>query len=143
MQNNIIRIETAEQIERCFEAFKALRLHVEKSSFVKQVIRQQEQGYRIVAIDSNGIIPSAAGYRFAEFLAWGKVLYIDDLTTLPDHRGNGYAGQLMDFLIAEARERDCDQLHLDTGYVRHDAHKLYLKKGLKFVSHHASLILEK
>lgn len=53
-------METAEQIERCFEAFKALRPHVEKSTFVKQVIRQQEQGYKIVAIDSNGIIPSAA-----------------------------------------------------------------------------------
>ena len=33
----------------------------------------------------------------------------------------------------------CDGLHLDPGYARHDAHRLYLRKGLQFNSHHLAL----
>ena len=33
----------------------------------------------------------------------------------------------------------CDGLHLDPGYARHDAHRLYLSKGLQFNCHHLAL----
>ena len=91
------------------------------------------------SLKHEGIVKSAAGFRIAEFLAWGKVLYIDDLITLPAEKKRGYAGELLDWLIAYAQNQQCEGVHLDTGYTRHDAHRLYLRKGLQFKSHHLTL----
>ena len=143
MEPKIFIAESEDEIERCYEAFKALRPHIEKGSFIAQVLRQRKQSFQIVAVQIGDTIPSAAGFRFAEFLAWGKVLYIDDLTTLADHRGNGYAAMLMDWLIELAKREHCDGLHLDTGHQRHLAHKLYLSKGLEINAHHLSVELNK
>ena len=133
---------TEEEIGLCFDAFKALRPNLDnKEAFVDQVLRQQKQSYRIVAIQLEGEVPSAAGFRFGEFLAWGKTLYVDDLTTLPEYRGRGFGGRLMDWLIDHASKQGCDSLHLDSGYTRHDAHRLYLNKGLVMASHHLAVEL--
>ena len=138
--SEIFIASNAEEIASCYEAFKALRPHLcSKEDFISQVARQQNQSYKIVAIKAEGKVPSAAGFRFAEFLAWGKVLYIDDLTTLPEARGKGYGGLLMDWLVEHAKSNECDALHLDTGYTRHNAHRLYLNKGLELKSHHLSI----
>ena len=86
-------------------------------------------------------MPSVAGFRFTEHLFGGLSLYIDDLSTLPEHRGKGYAGALLDHLVALARARGCEQVHLDSGHHRHDAHRLYLNQGFRISSHHFSLKL--
>ncbi|RMA80958.1 GNAT family N-acetyltransferase [Umboniibacter marinipuniceus] len=139
MQNEVVLIQDEEDITLCFDAFKALRPHLNKQDFIEQVARQAKDSYQIVAIKKDGVVPSAAGFRITEFLAWGKVLYIDDLTTCEEYRGNGYASTLMDWLINHAKENGCEALHLDTGHHRHVAHKLYLKKGLSITSHHLSI----
>jgi len=125
----------------CFPAFQSLRPHLNAETFIQQVTRQASQGYRIIAVRLGNQVPSAAGYRIAEFLAWGKVLYIDDLTTLESARGQGHGGALLDWLIAHAREQGCNAVHLDSGYQRHAAHRLYLRKGFVLSSHHLALTL--
>ena len=142
MTIEIFIASTDADIESCFPAFSALRPHLEQNKFLAQVRRQQAQSYQILALKHGGLIKSAAGFRFAEFLAWGKVLYIDDLTTLPGEASQGFAGALLDWLIDHARSNHCQGLHLDTGYSRHAAHRLYLRKGLQFSSHHVSLALK-
>jgi GNAT superfamily N-acetyltransferase len=129
------------EIEACYTAFSALRPHLKQHEFLPQVKRQQLQSYRILAVKADGCVVSVAGFRLAEFLAWGKVLYIDDLSTLPESRGRGYGAALMQWLIGYAGSCGCNAVHLDTGYSRYDAHKLYLNSGLKLSSHHMSLQL--
>jgi GNAT superfamily N-acetyltransferase len=124
------------QIESCFDAFSALRPHIKRDQFLAQVRRQEAQGYQILALQDEGVVKSAAGFRLAEFLAWGRILYIDDLTTLPDAREKGFGGMLLDWLVEHARQQRCDAVHLDTGYARHAAHRLYLGKGFELRSHH-------
>lgn len=130
-----------DELAACFPAFLTLRPHLSLDAFKQQVRRQQTQGYRIVAVRTGEQVLSAAGYRFAEYLAWGKVLYIDDLTTLESARGHGHAGALLDWLIDQAREQGCNAVHLDSGYQRHAAHRLYLNKGFALSSHHLALTL--
>ena len=72
----------------------------------------------------------------------GEDLYIDDLTTLPGETAQGFAGALLDWLIEHARSRECQGVHLDTGYARHAAHRLYLRKGFQLSSHHLVLALQ-
>ena len=130
------------EIELCFAAFKALRPHIEQNNFLSQVRRQQAQSYQILALRHDGVVKSAAGFRFAEFLSWGKVLYVDDLTTLPGERSQGFAGLLLDWLINHAKSNQCQGVHLDSGYARHAAHRLYLRKGLQLSGHHLALALQ-
>lgn len=133
--------ESDEDIVRCFPALKVLRPHLEEAAFLPQVRRQQQAGYCLLGLSEagqGGPALAAAGYRLAEFLAWGRVLYIDDLITLPAARGRGYGGRLLNWLSARAAALGCDEVHLDSGYQRHDAHRLYLNQGFDLACHHFS-----
>ncbi len=136
---SIFAAHTDEEIRASFPVFHALRPYLQEQSFLAQVRRQQQQGYHILALRSDGIIKSVAGYRLCEFLAWGKVLYIDDLATLPGEKSLGFGSALLDHLIELAQQERCQGLHLDTGYARHAAHRLYLRKGLQLNCHHLAL----
>lgn len=137
----LLHARTDADLVSCFEAFLVLRPHLTLERFIEQVRRQEAQGYRIVAWLDGSQVVSAAGYRVSEFLAWGKVLYIDDLTTLPSSRQHGHAGALLDWLLDHARAEGCDAVHLDSGHQRHAAHRLYLNKGFVLSSHHFALAL--
>ena len=47
----------------------------------------------------------------------------------------------MSWMIAEAREKGCRYLSLDSGVQRHDAHRFYLNLGMNITSHHFRLDL--
>jgi len=141
MQVEITLINDHSGLKGCFDAFQVLRPHLNLNDFLSQVDRQREQGYQVLALAENSRVVSVAGFRISEFLAWGKMLYIDDLSTLPEARSRGYGEQLLDWLISHAKDNGCQAVHLDSGYGRHVAHKLYLKKGFLLSSHHLSLVL--
>ena len=122
-------------------AMSELRPHVgSRDEFVERVDRHERpEGYRLVGSFDDSPEPSAvAGFRFLHTLAWGFVLYVDDLVTHSEGRGKGHGRRLMEWLEAEARTQGCDQLHLDSGHHRHDAHRLYLNAGMQISSHHFS-----
>ena len=131
-----------DELSQSFQIMRALRPHLEEQHFLENIKRQQKQGYQLAAVfDENNEVSALAGYRFAEFLAWGKVLYLDDLITDPSKLRKGYASALLDWLEEEGKRHGCVQLHLDSGYTRNDAHRLYLNKGWEITSHHISKVL--
>lgn len=135
---------TAEQIQSCYLVMHQLRPHLtEKSAFIQQVQRQLKEGYYLAYIETNEEIQALAGFRILEFLAWGKVLYIDDLITNSEKRKNGHGGKLLKWIIERAQKENCDQVHLDSGPHRHDAHRLYLNHGFKIIGHHFALNFKK
>ena len=104
-----------------------LRPHLDnEEAFLEQVQRQIADGYHLVVLEDKDIM-ALAGFRFMEFLAWGKVLYVDDLITCVKARKLGFGNLLIDWLIRLAKEKQCDQLHLDSGPQRHDAQVIYEK----------------
>jgi GNAT superfamily N-acetyltransferase len=124
------------------QAMRELRAaHADERAFVERVDRfLRPTGYRLVAAftpDRESAV-AVAGFRTGESLAWGHYLYVDDLSTAPEARRQGYGGALLGWLIAEARKLGCGQLHLDsgTGQERFDAHRLYYNQGLAIHSHH-------
>lgn len=131
---------TAEQIRACYRVMRQLRPHLtEEPAFVEQVQRQLAQGYQLVYLRDGEEVKAVAGFRFLEFLAWGKVLYIDDLITDAKTRKNEFGGKLLRWVIEQAKKAKCDQVHLDSGPQRHDAHRLYLNHGFKIACHHFAL----
>ena len=134
---------TESEIAACFPAFHELRPHLVQHVFIEQVQRQaRDHGYVLVYIAAEGQVVAAAGFRVTEFLAWGRVFYVDDLITLSVSRKLGYGGKLLDWLIIKAQELTCNQFHLDSGVQRHDTHRLYLSRKLQISSHHFSKELE-
>ena len=131
-----------QQLRACYPVFAELRPHLDESEFVAQVRRQMaNHDYRLAYIEQGGEVAAASGYRYVEYLAWGRALYVDDLVTASSARKQGLGGQLLDYLIQQAREAGCQQFHLDSGVHRHDAHRLYLGRKLQISSHHFSLVL--
>lgn len=137
---DIKTLKTYDEIAQSFNVFLELRPHLRsEKDFVSQVIDQQKEGYKIIAVEENSYIVACIGFRFLTTLAWGKVLYIDDFITKEKACGKGYGKILLDHIIQIAKEQLCKEVHLDTGYMRHIAHKVYLKSGFEFNSHHLSL----
>ncbi len=140
-----IKIDLArsrEEIECCYPVMAELRPHLEREEFYSQVVRQRElAGYRLVYL-KEGEIKAVAGFRISECLAWGRFLYVDDLVVKSGERSKGYGGALLDWLVAYAREQQCDEFHLDSGVQRFAAHRFYLQKRLEITCHHFAMKLK-
>ncbi len=97
-------------------------------------------GYRLLGafLPDRESTSAVAGFRVGDNLAWGRYLYVDDLSTAPEARRRGLAGVLLEWLTEEGRRLGCDQLHLDSGVgsERFDAHRLYNNHGLSIYAHH-------
>lgn len=131
-------------LSACFPVFKKLRTHLKDiESFNAQVMTQIQQGYNIAYIKNDANVVACIGYRVFDMLAWGKVLYIDDLITCDTSRGKGYGGALLSYALAEGERLGCDEVHLDTSFTRHDAHRVYLKQGFQLNCHHMALKIKK
>jgi GNAT superfamily N-acetyltransferase len=132
--------ESEEQIRGCYPVMAELRPHVVEREFVERVRRQQRDGgYHLAFVEESGSVRAVAGFRIAEFLAWGRTLYVDDLVTASVERSRGHGQALFDWLIARAKSNACAQLHLDSGVQRFDAHRFYLRHRMSITSHHFSL----
>ena len=141
MQHIVNMAADERDIRRCYPVLRQLRTHLDESALVKQVVRQQAQGYFLAYLESEGEIRSVAGYRFSENLAYGRFMYVDDLVTNLQDRSNGFGQILFDWLVAEAKKNGCSQLTLDSGVQRFGTHRFYLRKGMDIVSHHFAMRL--
>lgn len=132
---------TPEELTRCFEVMQELRPHLSLESFLTQAARQQAVGWQLAYLECGGVMRSVTGYRFIENLAWGRILYVDDLVTRAVDHGGGFGSALLDWLVSQARKHGCDQFHLDSGVQRFGAHRFYLHKGMDITSHHFAMRL--
>jgi GNAT superfamily N-acetyltransferase len=102
-------------------------------------------GYRLVGAFENGAETAASvcGFRQATMLAWGRHIYVDDLSTVPAARGRGHADVLLTWVVDEARRLGCEAVHLDSGVGpdRAAAHRLYMRHHMRISSHHFQLEL--
>lgn len=133
---------TDADILKCWSVMKLLRPHLEETAFVPLVKSMLAEGYELAFIEENGIAASAIGFRYQQKLFDGKQIYVDDLSTLTEHRGKGYAGKLLDYVFDLAKSRGYACVTLDSGPQRHNAHRLYLNKGFQISSYHFSRKLD-
>lgn len=142
--NTIITAKHAKEIGECFVTFKELRPQlVDQATFIRQILHQQNQGYILIYIKEGDEVAACLGYRIFDNLVWGKVLYIDDMICREKSRKRGLGTQLIDFTIKQAKSAGCKQIHLDTGYLRHEAHRFYFNLGFTIDCHHFMLDVSK
>lgn len=130
-----------------FDAMRELRPHVGSvDAFVDCVNGElRSEGYRLVGSfsDISEQAISVAGFQVARSLAWGRYLYVHDLSTVRSGRRGGHARRLLAWLVAEARRLGCDSVHLDSGRgpKREAAHRLYVASGFEPAAEHYALDL--
>ena len=124
------------EILACWEAVYALRPHLIKEEFLEKIRDIQKENYHLAYIASEGKVVSIAGFRYMHMLYSGKSIYIDDLSTLETHRGKGYASQLLNYIDALVKEQKLEVVHLDSGFSRQKAHKVYFNHGYTISSFH-------
>jgi GNAT superfamily N-acetyltransferase len=131
-----------EDLRRCYPVMRQLRPHLSEQQFVEQAVRQnQRYGYTVAFIEDGGQVVAVAGFRVSECLCDGNFMYVDDLVTDEHHRSRGHGDRLFDWLVGRAAEEGCQEIGLESGVQRFEAHRFYLRKRMRISSHHFSLPL--
>jgi GNAT superfamily N-acetyltransferase len=133
---NIYTVTTDTEIARCYPVLRELRPGVTETQFPDRIRAQKQTGYRLACLEERAGIVAVAGFRVGESLAWGRFLYLDDLVTRCSYRSKGYGTLLLSWLKEEALRRGCEQIHLDSGVQRQDAHRFYERQGFVPVGVH-------
>lgn len=124
-------VEDEVQCLGCFPVMRELRPHLEDAqAFVRQVLRQADQGYRLLAAWRGDEVVALAGYRLQENTLYGRFVYIDDLVTRADEQRSGVGQQLIEAVRAEATDMGYAHLVLDTGLGNALAQRFYFRQGL-------------
>jgi hypothetical protein len=87
--------ETESDIARCHPVMVELRPHLSASEFASRVRKQQTTGFQLAYLEEAGEVRAVTGFHYLETLAWGKILYVDDLVAAPSQR-SAHGGQLFD-----------------------------------------------
>lgn len=144
MNISIVCAETDTDIDSCYDVMRELRPHLSREDFLSQVRRQMnDSSYRLLYLSDERGIQAVAGIRVAEWLARGKSCEIEDLVTTTVSRSKGYGSQLFDRISEIAENESCTEIRLVSHVTRFDAHRFYLRKGMRIDAHFFSMSLTK
>ncbi|MFV2029253.1 GNAT family N-acetyltransferase [Neisseria sp. S1] len=131
-----------------FAALSVLRpMLTDVNRFVEQVNNlQRNQGYRLLGVFEEGKTNAVAvcGFREEINLVSGRHIHIDDVVTVPQSRGKGYAARLLEAVRKIAESEGIPQIHIDSnvGTERASAHRLYFENGFEISAHHFVMKLD-
>jgi GNAT superfamily N-acetyltransferase len=100
------------------------------------------QGLRFSAVYLDGRCVGVAGWRIVANMVATRKLYVDDLVTTEDCRGQGVGRFLVSALVERARDAGCVVLDLDSGLQRADAHRFYEREGFIKTSFHFARLID-
>jgi GNAT superfamily N-acetyltransferase len=139
---SIRHAESEEDVLRCHPLMRQLRPRLSTAEeFLERWQSQARSGYRLLVRWLAAEPVALAGYRLTENLIHGRHLYVDDLVSDAATRGRGNGAELLRHLKAEARDRGCGQLVLDSGLSNVLAHRFYYREGLLGEALHFSMNL--
>ncbi len=136
---NLIEAKTREQVTFCKDVLFAFRNNLDEKTYIDLIMNMiADERFKLVYIPNDDNTKAAAfiGYRVLHTLRTSWMIYVDDLYSDLDHRGKGYASALLDHVNIAATEASIQSVHLDSGYMLHDAHRLYLNKGYFLACNH-------
>lgn len=91
-----------------------LRDRVKPETFLAEVRRQQQDGYQLIGGFVDGTLVALAGSRRAHTMSRGEHVFVDDLVTDPDRRGEGHGSALLAWIAARAKAAGVARVYLDS-----------------------------
>ena len=117
------------EIAAAFPLMRVLRDRLREETFLSEVRRQREEGYRLFGAFEDERLVALAGVRRSHTLARGEHFFVDDLVTVEDARGKGHGRALMRELASRAAAEGFTRIYLDS---RATAKDFYEKLGFRF-----------
>ncbi|WP_395607598.1 GNAT family N-acetyltransferase [Pseudomonas sp. B22129] len=134
-----VHLETAADYIDSFTVMQQLRPHLTDAlSFAEQMLRQRQNGYRLLAAREHGKVIGLAGYRLTENTLYGRFIYVDDLVVDASLQRRRLGEQLLDRVREETRALGYRWLVLDTGMHMALAQRFYFRQGLLPLGMHFS-----
>jgi len=101
---------------------------------VRLILEQPSRG-RIFVLRTDHMAVGMANLLFTISTAeGGLVVLLEDVIVHPEHRGQGYGGQLLDYVIQFAREKGFKRITLLTDRISAESQSFFQKHGFKFSS---------
>ena len=132
-----------EDFLKCWELMQLLHPQLNQDRYLTLMLYMLDEGYKLLFIEKSGKVLSICGYRYTTHLIRGRCICIDDLCTLPEEQGKGYARQLLQRVIEEAAAEEMQGLHLDLAHNRHDTIRFMMDKGFRITAHHLEAGLDR
>ena len=126
---------TKEDFIKCWHVFQELRPCLDQDRYLTLTLYMIDEHYRLIYVEIDGKAISVCGYRVVTILQHGRSIYIDELYTLSEARGKGYATALLKNVIQFAKSEEINCIHLSLEYKSSDAHKFYLNHKFKLAGH--------
>lgn len=119
-----------QEIVKLFQEFAEFEKRPEKmTNTVEKMMEEKEFFHCFVAVNASNAIVGYASYFFSYYTWIGKSLYMDDLYVKPEYRAGGVGTQLIQKIIAFAKETNCHKLRWQVSEWNHPAIKFYKNLG--------------
>jgi ribosomal protein S18 acetylase RimI-like enzyme len=131
--------ESDAEVLACFDVMRELRPNlINAQSFLEQVTRMRERGYRLLVALEGDVPVALAGYRDKEMLIHGHFIYVDDLITSESRRGHKLGERLLQYIFELAKTQQYSKVILDTGIGNALAQRFYYRMGMLAMGMHFS-----
>jgi GNAT superfamily N-acetyltransferase len=97
---------------------QALWPELRAEAYIRSLASMEGRGYVLFGIRSDDELVAVAGVQEIELLARGKILWLFDMATHPQHQGKGFGARLLTFLQGYARSNGYSRLLLHTSATR-------------------------
>ena len=137
---NLCEAKTDKDILDCYPLIKEVLipyLNLDEQTFLYRIRRQREyRKFRLMFIrDENQNIDAILGFRVEQYLKTGFTLIIDNMATSARARGKGLGHFLMEWAINYAKGLNCEQISLNSQYMRTEGHRFYLNHNFVLDGH--------
>ncbi len=133
MEVRVARQEDLPAVTALLEILGRPALTAGQEERVRTVYEEQlaEPGAHHLVAERDGELMGFCSLHFRSRLNQTQLeAWIPDLVVSPGARRQGVARALLEAAVSAARERQCHQLTLESGYARGDAHRLYERFGM-------------
>ena len=130
-------VADAELLAAAEPVHRQLRPHL-PADYRRRMEEVFASGAEMAVAVEGGRVVGVTVFRVIEKTFTGRELYCDDLVTDEARRSKGAGRAMIAYMERVGRERGCDQLALDSGCQRQQAHKFYFREGLVIGAFHFS-----
>lgn len=101
---------------------------LEEEGYVRSLVSMTTNGYALWGIRFKGELVGIAGVQEIELLARGRILWLFDMATHPNHQGKGFGTSMLRFLEGHAKSNGYSRLLLHTSASREATINFYRTK---------------
>ena len=124
-----IREMNLKELDVIYEVLSELRPTLSFKEFDDLVYDMRHMEYKMIGLFQRGTLLTYAGVAVQTNFYHKRHLYIFDLVTKREFRGNNYGQEMLEYLEVYAKTAMCENIVLSSNFEREDAHRFYEKNG--------------